>query len=143
MIHRDTIYRLLVKHHVEHAVSSVVRLDEFLAFHLPGVSAHQCVVALSFREIESCCCTVRGTMTVGAGGVEVVLLDSVKHTDVDRSHIHLHRLCRIRDIDLAEGDDMSSQAIEDAETHEFDFTLETREFYCCLTVLDVAGRDDL
>ena len=82
-------------------------------------------------------------MTVGAGGVEVVLLDRIEHTDIHRSYIHSHRLCRIRDVHLVEGDDMFPQTVEDAEAHEFDVAFETREFYRHLAVLDVAGRDDL
>ena len=92
MVHRDAFHRFLVEYHVDDATGSIVGLHEFLVTNALGIGTYQCRIAFAMCELEVGSYAVGGSVTVGTGGVEEVLLDGVKHTDVNGSHFHLHVL---------------------------------------------------
>ena len=141
--HGDAFYRELVEYHVEDAVAGIVGLDEFLSLHFLGIDIDKGSITLTFCEIEIGRRTVAGAVTVGTGGIEEGLLDGIEHADVEGADIHLHHFRSLRDVDLAEGDDVFPQTVEDAEAYQRDILLDARQFDVNLAVGDIAGGDHL
>ena len=82
-------------------------------------------------------------MTIGTGGIKETLLNGIMHADIHSSQLHLHRFCCFRYINLLKCHDMPSQTIQYTESYKLNLTLDAREFHIYLSILDVAGRNDL